>query len=461
MGRENIMSQNKAPKNHVFYRNQNWHYPKITHGKGIFLYDDTGKDYIDGCSGSAVANLGHGNEEIAEVARQQIETVAFTHLSRFTADPIEKACEKIASWAPEGLNHVYLVSGGSEAVETAIKMARQYYVERDGDKTGKSKVISKWNSYHGSTLGALALTGIPGRRRIYASMLMDFPKINQFYHYRNPYNARTLYETSVFAARELEHTIQMEGAENIAAFLTEPVVGSAAPGVHPDKVYFEMVREICDRYDILLIVDEVMAGFGRTGRRLASDHFDLRADIVVAAKGMSAGYTPMGAAIASDEIFDTIMVRGSGKFIHGHTYASNPLSAAISARVIEIMERDRIIEEGQAVSEHYVKGLEAFNDYSFVGDIRGLGFMHGIEFVKNKETKEPFGKGANFAGRLTNACLDAGLVVYPGTGSVDGVLGDHILLAPPINITLAETDQMLGRMHAGFQTMEKMLKEDK
>ncbi len=455
------MSKNLAPKNHVFYRNQNWHYPKISHGKGIYLYGTDGKEYIDGCSGSAVANLGHGNEEIAQHAKEQIERIAFTHLSRFTADPIEEAAERIANWTPEGLDHVYFLSGGSEAVETAIKMSRQYFVERDGINTNKSKVISKWNSFHGNTLGALSLTGIPGRRKIYAPMLLDFPKVDQFYHYRNQWGAKTNYETSVFAAKELEHTINMIGAENICAFITEPVVGSAAPGVNPEKIYFDMVREICDKYDILLIIDEVMAGFGRTGKKLALDHYDVKPDIIVAAKGMSAGYTPLGAAIASDKIFNAIMVEGSGKFVHGHTYAGNPLSASISAKVLEIMERDQIIEKGQPVAEKFTNLLQGFYDFDFVGDIRGKGFMHGIEFVKNKETKEPFDSSVGFAAKLNSFCMEEGLVVYPGTGSVDGINGDHILLTPPINIKAEEVDKMIYRLHQGFKKMDAYIKGGK
>jgi len=455
------MSLNLAPKNHVFYRNQNWNYPKIAYGKGVYLYDDKGKDYIDGCSGSAVANLGHGNEEIAEYAKDQLSKIAFTHLSRFTVDSIEMAADKIAGWMPKGLNHVYFVSGGSEAVETAIKMARQYFVERDGGNTNKYKVISKWNSFHGNTLGALSLTGIPGRRRIYTQMLMDSPKVTQFYHYRNPWNAKTLFETSVYAAKELENTINMIGAENISAFISEPVIGSALPGVHPDRMYFDMVSDICKKNDILLIIDEVMAGFGRTGEKLALDHYNVKPDIIVAAKGMSAGYTPLGATIASDKVFDTIMVNGSGKFVHGHTYAGNPLSTGIAYKVIDIMERDNIVKIAKENSVYFIEQLKKFEDFNFVGDNRGVGYLHGLEFVQNKETKEPFPASKNIAGKIMKHCLESGVVLYPGTGSVDGVRGDHVLIAPPINITTSEIDKMMNRMWDGFVKMDKELKGGK
>lgn len=451
------MSLNKAPKNHVFYRNQNWIYPRIERGEGIYLIGEDGKRYIDACSGSAVANIGHGNKEVAEFAKKQIERIAFTHLSRWTVDTIEKCAERIASWCPEGLNHVYFVSGGSEATETAIKMARQYFVERDG-KTTKWKVITKWNSYHGATLGALSMSGTVGRRKVYDPLLVDFPKIHQFYHYRNPWGAKTLEETSILAAKELEEEILRQGPENVAAFISEPVVGSAAPGVHPDKIYFQMVREICDKYDIIFIMDEVMAGCGRTGKKMASDHFDVKPDILVLAKGLSCGYTPIGAAVCNSEIFETIMVKGSGNFIHGHTYAGNPLSCGIADKVMEIIERENYIENCAEQGQYLMERLQKLYEYPIVGDIRGKGLMIGIEFVKNQETKDPFDVSYNVKGKITNNCLEEGIVPYPGGGSVDGIRGDHILIAPPINITREEVDILYEKLeNAVKKTTEELV----
>lgn len=452
------MSSNKAPKNHVFYRNQNWHYPRIERGEGIYLIDENGNKYIDGCSGSAVANIGHGNKEIAEFTKDHMERIAFTHLSRWTVDSIEKCAKKVAEWAPGDLNHVYFVSGGSESTETAIKMARQYFVERDGNKTTKWKVISKWNSFHGNTMGSLSMTGITGRRKIYDPMLINFPKIPQFYHYRNPWDCTTLEETSIKAAEALEAEILRQGADNIAAFITEPIVGSAAPGAHPDKIYFKMVREICHKYDVLLVVDEVMAGFGRTGKKFAIEHFDIVPDIVTCAKGMSCGYTPIGAAIVTDEIFNTIMVEGSGHFIHGHTYAGNPLSCGIANKVIEIMEREEYVENAAKQGQYLMEKLQKLYEYPIVGDIRGKGLMIGVEFVKDKETKEPFETSAQVKNKITVNCLAEGLVIYPGGGSVDGVRGDHILIAPPVNITKEEVDLLFDALEAGIKkTCEELL----
>jgi len=444
------MSKNLAPKNHVFYRNQNWRYPKIEKAKGIYLYDESGNAYIDGCSGSVVANIGHGNEEVAAYSKTLTERLGFTHLSRWTVDVIEETAKKVADFAPGDLNHVYFVSGGSEATETAVKMARQYFVERDGHSS-KWKVISKWNSYHGNTIGALSMTGITSRRKIYDNYLLNFPKIEQFYLYRNTWGLADRKEMSIKAAEALEQEIKEHGAENIAAFISEPIVGSAAPGIYPDKIYFDKVREICNKYDILLIIDEVMSGFGRTGEKFAVNHYDLIPDILVAAKGMSAGYTPIGCAIANDKIFNTIMVKGSGHFVHGHTYAGNPLSCGIAGKVMDIIERDDIIENAKAQGHYLMERLQGLYQYDCVGDIRGKGLMIGIEFVKNKKTKEPFENSVQFKNKIMEACFEQGLIVYPGGGSVDGELGDHILLAPPLNITREEIDLVFTKLEAGIK----------
>lgn len=449
------MSLNRAPKNNVFYRNNNWHYPKIERGEGSYLYGEDGKKYLDGCSGSAVANIGHGNKEIAEFAKEQIEKIAFTHLSRWTADSIEQCAERVARWAPLKDSYLYFLSSGSEASETAIKLARQYYVERDGSGTSKWKVISKWNSFHGNTLGALSLTGITGRRKIYDPMLINFPKIPQFYHYRNMWDAETLEKTSIKAAYALEEEILRQGADNIAAFISEPVVGSAAPGAHPTKIYFEIIRKICDKYDILFIDDEVMAGFGRTGENFAINHFggecDSTPDIIVTGKGMGCGYTPIAAAIVSDKIHHTIMTEGTGLFIHGHTYAANPLSCGIANKVLEIVERDNCVENAKIQGKYLFEKLQDLYKYPIIGDIRGKGLMIGVEIVEDKKTKTPFDSSKNVKGKLTQKCLDEGLVIYPGGGSVDGKRGDHFLLAPPLNITKEQVDELLFMLDAGVK----------
>lgn len=445
------MSLNKAPKNQVFYRNQNWNYPKIIKGDGVFLYGENGKKYLDACSGSAVANIGHGNKEIAEYTKEQMEKVAFTHLSRWTVDTIEDCAQKLAEWTPGDLNHVYFVSGGSEATESALKLARQYFVERDG-KSSKWKVISKWNSFHGNTIGSLSMTGITGRKKIYDPILVQFPKIPQFYHYRNQWGCETLEETSIKCALALEEEILRQGPENVMAFISEPVVGSSAPGVHPAPIYFEMIRQICTKYDVLWIDDEVMAGCGRTGKKMAVEHFgNVVPDIICTAKGMSCGYTPMGTATVTDEIFNTIMINGSGSFHHGHTYAGNPLSAGIAWKVMNIIEREGYVENSAVQGEYLINKMQDLYKYPIVGDIRGKGLMIGLEFVKDKATKEPFDTKVKLNSKITNHCLDAGIVPYPGGGSVDGVRGDHILITPPINITKEEVDILFDGLETAIK----------
>lgn len=453
------MSKNLAPKNNVFYRNQNWKYPEIERGEGIYLYSKEGKRYLDACSGSAVANIGHGNKEIAEYTKELIERIAFTHLSRWTVDTIEECAEKVASWTPGDLNHVYFVSGGSESTETAVKLARQYFVERDGGSS-KHKVISKWTSFHGNTLGALAMTGITGRKKIYDPLLKEFPKIPQFYHYRNQFHAETLKDTSIRAAMALEDAILRHGPENILAFISEPVIGSAAPGVHPDPIYFEMIRDICNRYDVLWIDDEVMAGFGRTGKKMAIEHFgDMVPDIMCTAKGMSSGYTPIGAATVTDKIFNQIMVEGSGSFHHGHTYAGNPLSCGVASKVIEIIEREGWVENAAVQGDYLMEKLQGLYENPIVGDIRGKGLMIGIELVKDLETKEPFEPTEKANAIATNFCLEEGIVPYPGGGSVDGRRGDHLQITPPINITKDQVDELYDALDKALtSTKEKLLK---
>jgi adenosylmethionine-8-amino-7-oxononanoate aminotransferase len=311
-------------------------------------------------------------------------------------------------------------------------------------------VISKWYSYHGATLGALSATGSIARRKLYDPMLTNFPKINQFYHYRNPWGAKNLYETSVLAAKELETEILRNGAENIAAFISEPIVGSAAPGVHPDNIYFKMIREICDKYDILFIMDEVMAGSGRSGSTMASITFDVKPDIIAVAKGLSSGYTPIGAAVCNKEIFKTIMINGSGHFVHGHTYASNPLSCAIASKVMEIIERENYIENGATQGKYLLNKMQSLYKYPIVGDVRGKGLLLGIEFVKDKVTKEPFNQSLKINNKINNACMEEGLVLYPGGGSANGA-GDHVLIAPPINITRVEVDLLYDKLESAIK----------
>lgn len=444
--------------NNVFYRNLKKNYTEVAYGKGIYLYDKDGQRYIDACSGSAVSNLGHAHPKIIKAMVEQAEKVAFTHLSRWTSKPIQELSDLVAGLAPGSLNKLYLVSGGSEATESSLKMVRQYYLERD-KKTSKYRIISRWKSFHGNTIGALSMTG-DKRRKKYTPLLLDFPHIAPAYCYRCPFGKQV--ETcGAECALDLERAIKMEGSDTIAAFIAEPVVGAASGALVPHPDYFKIIRQICDHYDILFIADEVMAGFGRTGSMFAIEDFGVVPDLICVAKGMSAGYSPLGGVVAKDEIYETFK-QGSGAFVHGHTYGGNPLSAAVAVAVVKTLVEDKIVENSRQVGEYLLNKMrEKILPFWFVGDVRGKGLMQGVEFVKDKASKEPFPASLGLAEKLTVTLMKHGVVVYPGGGMADGENGDQFLLAPPLIITKDQVDDMVERMTAGFTEFEKTIAQFK
>lgn len=439
----------------VFYRAPNKKLMIVERGEGIYLYDSEGNKYIDGSSGAAVSNLGHGNTEVVNAVAEQMQKVAFSHLSRWSPIPLEKLADLVAEIAPGSLNKLYPVSGGSEATEAALKMVRQYYIERDG-QSSKYRIISRWKSFHGNTIGALSMTG-DKRRKKYTPLLLNFPHIAPAYCYRCPFDLKP--ETcSVECAHDLERCLKMEGQEYVAAFIGEPVGGAACGAIVPHKDYYKIIRQICDHYDILMIDDEVMAGFGRCGSMFAIDDYGVVPDIMCAAKGMSAGYAPFGAVIAKEEIYNTFK-NGSGIFVHGHTYAGNPLAAAAALSVIQILIRDKIAENSKTVGEYILSQLqEKILPFSFVGDVRGKGMLLGVEFVKDKATKEPFPAKDGIAEKITVTLVKHGVIVYPGTGNADGENGDQFLLAPPLIMTKDQADEMMEKMVAGFKEFEQAIK---
>lgn len=439
----------------VFYRAPNKKLMIVERGEGIYLYDSEGNKYIDGSSGAAVSNLGHGNTEVVSAVAEQMHKVAFSHLSRWSPIPLEKLADLVAEIAPGSLNKLYPVSGGSEATEAALKMARQYYIERDG-QSSKYRIISRWKSFHGNTIGALSMTG-DKRRKKYTPLLLNFPHIAPAYCYRCPFDLKP--ETcSVECAHDLERCLKMEGQEYVAAFIGEPVGGAACGAIVPHKDYYKIIRQICDHYDILMIDDEVMAGFGRCGTMFAIDDYGVVPDIMCAAKGMSAGYAPFGAVIAKEEIYNTFK-NGSGVFVHGHTYAGNPLAAAAALSVIQILLRERVAENAKAVGEYILDQMkEKLLPFSFVGDVRGKGMLLGVEFVKDKTTKEPFPAKDGIAEKIIVTLVKHGVIVYPGTGNADGENGDQFLLAPPLIMTKDQADEMMGKMVAGFKEFEQAIK---
>ncbi len=431
----------------VFFRNVQKHYPLIVRGEGVYLYDDEGNRYLDACSGSLVSNLGHGVEEVAKALYEQARTVAFTHLSRFASQAILDLGERVDSIAPPGLTRLYLVSGGSEATESCLKMARQYFLERDGTSE-KHVVISRWNSFHGNTVGAMSMSG-DSRRRSYRPYLLDFPHINAPYCYRCPYE-RTPDSCGVPCAYELGDTINRVGPEYVSAFMAEPVVGAAAGALVPPPEYFPVIREICDEHDVLFIADEVMTGFGRTGEHFAMGHWDVVPDLMSLAKGMAAGYMPLGAVLAKEEIWETFW-RGSGNFVHGHTYGGNPLACAAGVAVLDYYLEHDLVENSARMGQLLMEELQPLNDNPIVGDVRGRGLMIGVELVADRETKEPFAHGSGkTAQKATALLMERGVVVYPGGGTVVGRAGDHFLIGPPLVINEDEVRELAAGVIAGL-----------
>jgi adenosylmethionine-8-amino-7-oxononanoate aminotransferase len=434
------MCSHHDPNDHVFYRNPTKYYPEADRGEGIYIIDTQGKRYIDGCGGAVVVSIGHGSHKVREAMLEQADKVAFTHGSQFTTRAAKELSARLAGMAPKGLNRVYFLSGGSEAIETSIKMARQYQVDRG--RGSKYKVISRWSSYHGNTLGALALSGHTGRRKYYQPLIQHTPHIGPAYCYRCPFG-RTPETCALECAEELEKAILYEGPDSVSAFIAEPVVGATAGAVVPRDGYFQRIREICSAYDVLLIVDEVMTGIGRTGRNFGIDHWEVAPDLLVCAKGLASGYSPLFCVIASEAVHRTIR-EGSGAFIHGHTYSQNPLSCAIGLAVLDTLQEEGLIQRSAEMGQVLLDALQGLSSHPIVGDIRGLGLFAGVEFVQDKQTKAPFAPGQKVHARITERAFAHGLIVYPGSGGADGVHGDHILLAPPFIVTREQIAEMVA-----------------
>lgn len=440
-----------------FYRNLRRTYPVVSEAQGIWLVDTAGNKYLDGCSGAIVVNLGHGLKEIQEAISEQAKRCSFAHTSQFVSEPALNLAEKLVESA-EGLGkgaRAYFTSGGSESVETALKMARAYYVEHG--QLERSICISRWHSYHGSTLGALSVTGHPARRRPYLPLLRGAHHINTDYRYRckcgyGPGPCPS-YDCVKQRANELEDTILLLGSENVMAFIAEPVVGATLGAAVPGEGYWTRVREICSRHDILLIVDEVMTGLGRTGTTFGIDHWSVKPDLIVLGKGLAAGYQPLGAVLASGTVVSAFETN-SGLFEHGFTYSGHPVACAAGVATLDYLKSHNLIEKAAARQEDFFNKFAELYKFDFVGDIRGLGFMLGIEFVKDKKTKEPLSSALRFNQLVTQQALQQGLLVYPGQGFIDGTHGDHIMIAPPFTITDEEMDELFRRLHKTLHVVD-------
>lgn len=425
----------------VLYRSLTKQLPLIDRSEGVFLYDREGKRYLDGSSGALVVNIGHGNKRVLEAMRRQAEKVTFAHSSQFTNAPAEMLARKLTEYSPSGLNRVFFSSGGSEAVESALKASIQYHYERG--KGTKRKIITVCPSYHGGTLGALSATCREDLRGPYEAVLLDFPKIRAPHPERDP-----------DCAWDLEALIKEEGKENIAAFMIEPVGGTSTGAMAPSKEYFQRIREICDRNDILFIVDEVMAGIGRTGEFFAINHFGVIPDIIATSKGLGSGYIPLGCIIVHDKVFQAFQ-GGSGRFCHGFTYQANPLACAVGLEVIKVIEDEKLLQNARHMGVYLKMGLEVLSKkYNVISGVRGMGLMLALA-LRNEGTEEK-----SLGESLVDAALKNGLVIFGGLRSENS---DFVMIAPPLIIKKDEVDlliELLGRAFDGLGQERKSLASD-
>lgn len=436
---------------HVFPRHCRAVPPKAVRAEGCYIFDESGKQYLDGSGGAAVSCLGHGDADVIAAIKAQADQMAFAHTGFFTSEPAENLADLLAAHAPEGIERAYFVSGGSEAVEAALKLARQYFLEK-GEVT-RGRIIARRQSYHGNTLGALAAGGNAWRKKPFAPLLIDVSHIAPCFDYRERADGETAEAYGIRAADELEAEIQRLGPESVMAFVAEPVVGATLGAVPPAPGYFKRIREICDRHGVLLILDEVMCGMGRTGSLFACEQDGVRPDIVTIAKGLGGGYQPIGATLCSGEIYRAVE-GGSGFFQHGHTYIGHPVACAAGLAVTRALLERGLVDRAAEMGAKLRAALEAaFGQHAFVGDIRGRGMFQGIEFVEDRETKRPFDPSRGINRALKAATFEAGLICYPMGGTIDGVSGDHLLLAPPFIIEDAQIDELVGKLRRAFDAV--------
>lgn len=430
--------------NHIFGRSTKGQLPTAVAGDGCYLIDSSGKRYFDGSGGAAVSCLGHSNAHVRAALHDQLDQLAFAHTGFFTSDAAEKLADRLVAAAPEGIDRVYLVSGGSEAVEAALKLARQYFMEIGQPE--RHRVIARRQSYHGNTLGALAAGGNEWRRAQFAPLLVETSHISPCYEYRERRDGESLDDYGQRSANELEAEILRLGPESVMAFVAEPVVGATAGAVPAVAGYLKRIREICDQYGILLILDEVMCGMGRTGHLFACLEDGVAPDMITIAKGLGAGYQPIGALLVQGKIYDAV-ASGSGFFQHGHTYMGHAMAAAAANAVLDEIEGNNLLSRVREQGDKLDAALRAeFGQHPYVGDIRGRGLFRGVELVQDRETKKPFDPARKLHAKIKANAFEAGLICYPMGGTIDGVRGDHILLAPPFIIEDAQIDEVVTKL---------------
>ncbi|AQQ24651.1 aspartate aminotransferase family protein [Burkholderia cenocepacia] len=428
----------------VFHRAPRATLPVAVAGDGIEIIDSTGKRYIDACGGAAVSCLGHSNQRVIDAIKRQAQQLPYAHTSFFTTEVAEALADRLVDAAPAGLDHVYFVSGGSEAIEAALKLARQYFVEKGEPQ--RRHFIARRQSYHGNTLGALAIGGNAWRREPFLPLLIEAHHVSPCYAYRDQQAGETDEAYAQRLADELERKIVELGAENVAAFVAETVVGATAGAVPPVRTYLKKIRAVCDKYGVLLILDEIMSGMGRTGYLYACDEDDVAPDLLTIAKGLGAGYQPIGATLVSDRIYRTI-VDGSGFFQHGHTYLGHATACAAALEVQRVIAEDKLLDNVKARGEQLRASLrEHYGTHPHVGDVRGRGLFVGVELVRDRDTKATFDPALKLHAAVKREAMQRGLMVYPMGGTIDGVHGDHILIAPPFVCTAQQIDTIVERL---------------
>jgi adenosylmethionine-8-amino-7-oxononanoate aminotransferase len=434
----------------LFSRNLRKQYPFAVRGEGCWITASDGRRYLDASGQAAVVSIGHGVQEIGRAMAEQSGKIAFAHTTQFHSEPAEKLAARVLAIAPRNFQNggrVYFTSGGSEATETAIKLARQYFLETK--QPARYRVVARKQSYHGSTLGAMSVSGNVGRRAPYAPMIPEWGHVAPCFCYHCPFD-KTYPQCNLACADDLDAFLQANDSPTVAAFLFEPVVGAtlgAAPAV---EGYTARIAEICRKYGVLLIADEVMTGMGRTGRPFASEHWGLEPDIILTGKGIASGYAPLGAILVAPHVVDAFE-KGSAAFMHGFTYQAHPVATAAGNAVFDYLEVHKLFEKVTLAGEMLRRSLAKLEGHPHVGQVRGLGLLQGIEFVKKKVNREPFPKGAGIAEKIRQAALEKNVLVYPGQGTVDGVRGDHLLLAPPFIINQSECEQIANAVQHALE----------
>jgi adenosylmethionine-8-amino-7-oxononanoate aminotransferase len=442
------------PNETAVQRRWDWPYPIIARAEGIYLWDMDGKRYIDGSGGSSVVtSIGHGVREIPAAMAKQAEAYSFYPAHVFSNEKLLELTDLLAELAPGELRHnckTWMTVTGSEATDDAARLVRQYWVVKG--QLSKHIIISRWQAFHGDNIFAVSISGLSARRRMYTPMFRDMPKIPPAFCYRC-YFEKTYPECDLLCARVLEDAICQAGPENVAAFIAEPVVGSALAACPAPDGYFQVIRRICDKYNVLFIADEVMTALGRTGRWWGVEHWDTTPDIIALSKSLTSGYYPVAAIIARNELWETLRA-ANAHFRAGHTLNASVIGMTAAIETIRYIQRHNLVENARVVGEYFLQQLQGLLEYCTVGDVRGRGMMIGFEFVVNKETKETFPPQREVSNIFNRLTFERGLVTYPCAGTVRGMAGDTVLMAPPLITTKAQIDEIMAILHDSMQAFE-------